>query len=373
MTTHQTSQTLLRGAAQLLAGIPYLLDYRPERSLVLVGSVVERARLAREARPRLPVSVLLRVDLPAAGEADSLAAQLAAPVGRVVRDRGQGLVDPLLLVHLFLLDATDDEATALLAACREHLAPAGAELHSVLLVRDGLFRSLLPQECPPDCDTDEHRLPTGWQPVPDPADVPGVADLVLEGRNPSRRREDVVARVRARDERSAGLTTVALGVLDLDPSRLDRVEAVGVLGRWVCGGGQLPDPRERAAIARTTEDRWVRDLLLGRWLPDVFPLAGLQLTPEDRRLLGALPPLPTETGDCVERLLDLARAVPAPLTPALLTLVGCLAWRHGEGTVANEAIDLALEVDPDYRMAQLLQRVLVHGISPWAMRTAAAA
>ena len=64
---------VVRGAAQLLAGVPYLLDYKPERSLVLVGSVADRRRMGLEARPVLTVSMILRVDLPPAGEAGDLA------------------------------------------------------------------------------------------------------------------------------------------------------------------------------------------------------------------------------------------------------------------------------------------------------------
>lgn len=372
MTTHQSPSSVLRGATQLLAGVPYLLDYRPERSLVLIGSVVDRGRLGREAKLRLPVSMLLRVDLPAPHVVDALVAQLVPPIARTARDRGDDCLDPVMLVHLFLYDADDELGTALLEACQEQLPSADAELHSVLVVRDGRYRSILPHDCPPGCEATDHQLPTDWQPEPDPSSVPAVADFVLEGRNPSRSRADVVALVRRRDERMAGLTAVALGVLDLDRSRLEEVEAAAALGRWVVGGTE-PSHRERAAIVRTLEDRWVRDLVLARWLPDLFPLTGLELDAFDRALMEALPALPEPAGEAISRTLHLASVVPVPFTAPLLTLSGCLAWRHGEGTIANEAVDLALEVDPDYRMAQLLQHALLHGFSPWTLRRAAAA
>lgn len=373
MTTHQTPSSVLRGATQLLAGVPYLLDYRPERSLVLIGSVVDRTRLGREAKLRLPVSVLLRVDLPEPHLVDALVAQLVPPLARAARDRGDDdCADPVMLVHLFLYDADDELCTALLQACQEQLPAADAELYSVLVVRDGRYRSILAHDCPPGCEATDHQLPTDWQPEPDPSSVPAVADFVLEGRNPARSRADVVALVRRRDERMADLTGVALGVLDLDLCRLDEVEAAAALGRWVVAGKE-PSHRERAAIVRTLEDRWVRDLVLGRWLPDLFPLTDLELDPFDRQLMAALPPLPEPGGEAVSRMLHLASVVPLPLTAPVLTLTGCLAWRHGEGTIANEAVDLALEVDPDYRMAQLLQQALVHGFSPWALKRAAAA
>lgn len=378
MTTHQTP-TVLRGAAQLLAGVPYLLDYRPERSLVLVGSVLDRARPTRDGKATLPVTMLLRVDLPAAEEAGTLLEQLVAPVARMVRERGSGCLDPLALLHLFLYDADDDLARTLVAECLARMPRAGAEVHRALLVRDGRYRSLLvddadgPATAATATAADAVDGAPVWLPLPDPSDVPGLADFVLEGRNPGRSRADVAARVRHREEHAAAATGIAAALLDLTPSRLDPVAAMGGLGRWAVHGTPEPSAKERAAIGLTLESRWVRDLVLARWLPDIFPPAGLELEPADRLLLQALPSLPKDVPAVVTRLLHLAARTPVERTPALLTIASCLAWRHGEGTVANEAVDLALEVDPEYRMAQLMQHALSHGISPWAMRQAAAA
>lgn len=359
MTTHQSSSSVLRGAAQLLAGVPYLLDYRPERSLVLVGSIVDRARLGREDRLQLPVTMMLRVDLPAPEDAAALVGQLAAPVGRAVRDRGAGLLDPLLLVHLFLYDADDDLAEMLALTAQERLRPEGAELHAALLTRDGAYRSLLEKTA-------------AWTPLPDPSGVPAVADLVLQGRNPARSRADVAAAVRTRDERAAARTGLSIAVQDLDELGPDPFPALETLGRIV--RGELdPTPRDRAVVAMTLADRWVRDLVLGQWLPDVFTLEGLELDADDRSVMRSLGALPDEIPDALRRLLQLAGAVPVDWSAPLLTLVGCLAWRHGEGTVANEAVDLALEADPDYRMAQLMLHALSHGVPPWALRRRAEA
>lgn len=370
MTTPQTPSTVLRGSAQLLAGVPYLLNYRPERSLVIMGMMTDRA--ARERRTiRAPMSMLLRVDLPPLDLVPELVAQLAGPVARLVRDRGSGLVDPLAVLHLFIYDADDELAQAVVGACQTRFESVGADVNDALLVRDGRYRSLVPVECPPGCDVEGHDRPLDWVPEPEAAAVPGVADLVLEGRNPAQRRSDVVARVRRRDERAAGITRVALGVLDLDPARPDRVAALRALGHAV-SMGEAVAPRDRAAIVRTLEDRWVRDLVLARWLPEMFPLAGIELTAEDRALMEALPALPDHVLEtAVGRLLELSAAVPVPSTAPLLTLAGCLAWSHGEGTVANEVVAMALEADPAYRMAQLVSDALEHGMSPRTMRRAA--
>ncbi|MFC6421870.1 DUF4192 domain-containing protein [Ornithinimicrobium tianjinense] len=383
MTTHHSSPSVLRGAAQLLAGVPYLLNYRPERSLVLVGSLVDRARLGRQDKLQLPVTMMLRVDLPAAEDVAALVDQLASPVRLAVRERGAGLLDPLLLLHLFLYDADDDLAQALVPAAQERLRAEGAEVHAALLTRDGAYRSLMPEGPPrdeaagaavdasPEGDP-EHRVPAVWTPLPDPSGVPAVADLVLQGRNPARSRADVAATVRTRDERAAARTGLSIAVQDLDDLGPDPLPALETLGRIV-RGEVAPTPHDRAVVAMSLADRWVRDLVLGHWLPDVFTLQGLELDAYDRRLMRSLGALPDDPSDGLHRLFRLSGAVPVDWSAPLLTLAGCLAWRHGEGTVANEAVDLALEADPDYRMAQLMRHALSHGVPPWAVRRRAEA
>ena len=56
----------------------------------------------------------------------------------------------------------------------------------------------------------------------------------------------------------------------------------------------------------------------------------------------------------VERLAMVCRAAPPELSPGPFTLLAHVVWWQGDGALARTALDRALEVDPDYRLATLL-------------------
>jgi hypothetical protein len=60
----------------------------------------------------------------------------------------------------------------------------------------------------------------------------------------------------------------------------------------------------------------------------------------------------------VERLAMVCRAAPPELSPGPLTLLAHVVWWLGDGALARTALDRALEVDPDYRLATLLARMV---------------
>ncbi|MET0956007.1 MAG: DUF4192 family protein [Cryobacterium sp.] len=68
------------------------------------------------------------------------------------------------------------------------------------------------------------------------------------------------------------------------------------------------------------------------------------------------------------RLLKLLVAMaPRPARPAPLCMLAWLSWTLGQGSVAGIYIDTALDIDPDYGMALLLQQLLSSGHLPeWA-------
>jgi hypothetical protein len=61
---------------------------------------------------------------------------------------------------------------------------------------------------------------------------------------------------------------------------------------------------------------------------------------------------------------DLVRRVPAALRVAPACLLAAAALAHGDGILANGAVDLAMAEDPAYSMAGLLRQVLIAGVSP---------
>jgi hypothetical protein len=175
--------------------------------------------------------------------------------------------------------------------------------------------------------------------------------------------------VRRRDETAAAATGLALTLLRLAPETFDPVDALRRLGTWVVHGESEPAARDRARIAVALADRTVRDAVMARWLPRLFTVEEVVAGDLAREVRGALPPWPGgHSTAALDRMLGLAACVPVPDAVPLLTVAGALAWGSGEGTVANEAIDLALETDPGYRMAGLLREALDRGLPPWSAR-----
>ncbi|WP_131104156.1 DUF4192 domain-containing protein [Ornithinimicrobium sufpigmenti] len=348
---------LVRGITHLLAVVPHLIGYLPGRSLVVVATRIESTRSGVH---RGGVVFAARVDLPPPAHVQQLTQVLGEPLRRLAGEGGQ------LMLHVFGYDlptGPDGEVDAgyvqaLLQALETTALWAGTELHDVDLVREAgrQHRRLL---------VATRRTHEQWQPVPDAADVPAAAEFVLQGRAPLASREEVAAAVRRRDEEAAARTDLALTLLAADRAKLDPDAALRALGAWVVHGAPSPTARERAWIIAELHDRQVRDALLGRWLPQMFEVQDILGSREAALFCRRVPPWPREAPDAaLDRLLELAAKVPFELGAPVLTVAAFLAWGRGQGTVANEACDLALEVDPDYRMAVLLRECLEHGVKP---------
>jgi len=65
--------------------------------------------------------------------------------------------------------------------------------------------------------------------------------------------------------------------------------------------------------------------------------------------------------------IDVLRRVEPPFVAAPACLVGYVAWREGDGSLARVAVDRALRADAGHRTAGLLDRVLSAGIAPSAL------
>lgn len=66
------------------------------------------------------------------------------------------------------------------------------------------------------------------------------------------------------------------------------------------------------------------------------------------------------------RLIALARLTPDSHAAPPLTVLASFAWWRGDGSLARLALDGALTADPGYRLAALLDLMVVHGIRPVA-------
>ena len=326
---------------ELAAGLPHLLGYRPQESVVLVALGGESGRR---------VGLTQRADLPPAEHDAELAAVLARnlatddPRGRAgVRglrgarragaaaaggvDAGGGCATDLphrSLVHRLVLA----------------LDAVGLPLEHALLVRGGRWWDF---DCPGAC-----CAPGGGTALPT-----GVGELEVAAVAAG----TVVA---ARPRRPGGAAGAA-----------GRVGARGDGGRWslrVGGGGARrpvggppadPVRRSRAAArAATRSARGTRRSPASLWSlrqPEV----------RDRALLLSL----GDDAAAAEALwTECTRRAPSPLDAFPAALVAVCAWLRGDGAMANIALDRALDSEPGNPLAGLLQLALDACLAPRQLR-----
>ena len=358
---------MVSGISQVTTFVPHLLGYQPDHSLVLL--TVRPEGLPGAGVVSGTLGFTLRVDLPEIEHLDELPDALSQPVRHGVgRDQGRG---GTTIVHAIAYDVPEDTpgqasptyVEALTGALEELCEQVGVMLHDLVLVRQTTGAGPAREH--------KHLLRAGedldlpWMPLPAAADVPAVADMVLRGRCPLGSRAEVVDAVRQRDEAACAATSLALDVVALSPARLDQDLALSRLGSWVVDGTPEPSARERAWIVVLLHDKSIRDGVLARWIPAMFDLDDVLPPVEAASVRRHVPAWPDNDSLApIGRLLSLAGQVPLDLTAPLLTLAGFTAWAHGEGTLAVEASRHALDVDPDYRMAQLLEHALLTGMRP---------
>ena len=206
-----------------------------------------------------------------------------------------------------------------------------------------------------------------WRDLPDDADVPVVADFVLQGRSPLDDRHALAALfdpVRPLVAAAAGHLLQSRGDGEEVPCDADR--AMALLGQTLRGeGDELPDLSAETVVdlALLLHDVLVRDAVLARIAPQIMRLDEL---PADCAALvrRTLPTLESVDGHACRRVARLASVVPPPIAAPLLSVCGYLAWCAGEGTIANLAVERALQHDPDYSLARLVDGALQHAVPP---------
>ena len=381
MTSHPDSRDRtirLRGPADIVTTLPYHLGYQPDDSLLIIG-------LQGASGTRL--GFVARVDLPPWG---------ADPWPTVEQ------VGPLILaqhperVLLVAYETLEDRAEPLSRAVRDALTSLGVAVAERITVRDGLYYG-------PDCT--DGCCPGSGTAVPRAEDVPAVADYVLLGRVPLGGRDDVVRLVTPTGADDVLADLAALGELfrgrSSPPSgrrHLRVVDTEGLQRRalraWaslMTGPGDHRPGEEPAQLVADGADAWspasnapegpgpscalgvllaaslcdvdLRDLVITWICPGSLPLD--RLDPDLVTLAEqALPPSPPDDDLVGPRLAALCRATPPAASAGPLTVTANVAWWHGDGALARSALDLALAQDPDYRLAQLLTRMLDLAIPP---------
>lgn len=308
---------------ELIAGIPGLLGFVPADSLVLATF---------SARDGFRLGPTIRVDLPGIRERLPLVQQLrgallqneVAAVTAVVV--GGGSADPPDLPHRGL---------ALLLA--GELADLGIRLvHSAWVPRverDATWRCYEDEEC------------TGQ--VHDPATSVLAAMQAVDGMVTYASREDMVGVLAPDDEdrvahRAQLLADHTANATD-DPS--DRHDELLAAVDAAAGRDSLPelDDEQIVRLAVALTDPRVRDSCLTLSITD--------------RALGA------------ERLWTvLTRAVPPPERAEPACLLALCAYLRGSAVLAGMALEVAMDADPDHRMAPLLREALDLGTPPDVLR-----
>ena len=366
-----TTTIRLRGPADIITVLPYHLGYRPAESLVVVCLMRNR------------IGVVGRIDLPPPDVDPDLVAVELLPIVR--RERPDAVV-------LVGFESTHGQAEPASVAMRDAIESAGIRVVERLVVRDGRWWSL-------DCDRD--CCPAEGEPVQTDDEVPAVSDYIVRGRRPAGSRADLAARLAHRPEPEQDRRCAAF-INDLATARRSRSALQRRRRRMLQDWARILDltpsgPDDVAAPPPRDDEAWawavvslldvaVRDLLIAWLCPgtldlEVFPaslrrLAESVLPPRssgtardarDARDARAAPVAEDAVEDTVEdavgeglvdRLAMVCRAAPPELSPGPLTVLAHVVWWQGDGALARTALDQALAVDPDYRLAALLERMV---------------
>lgn len=376
-----TADITLRSPGEVVAILPYQLGYHPRDSVVVISLRGKQ------------VGLVARADLPPERFVGKVVSSLMGPL---VRD---GATSVIVMGY----EDTPDASQLLLLALVEQLEQARIDVTDVAVVRDGRRYSPICSEpcCPPEGVA-----------LPDPADVPGVAEYVALGRSPLRSRADVEGLVAPEPWRCLGVARAVASRARMPRGRRRSVAAWSAL---LDRGEKGRRPLDRLAVADVAlglaDIPW-RDGLIAWLVPEVLPAESI-----DRSVLALLSSaLPTwggmgpaaqqpgarqardagsaasegaspvddssalggastgraerdalslERDDLLQRLLALCRSVPDDCpdeAAAVCTVAAHVAWVGGDGAIARAAVDRAVRLAPDYRLAQLLEQLIEAGL-----------
>lgn len=324
MTTYRPDYRINRPGA-LIAAIPAVLGFVPERSLVLIA--LEHDQMGAVMRVELDDAM--------AGEIDHLieiaaASGAEAAIAVIVDDKGAPCPtcndDYRQLCQGLAAALTDHDMTLYAAHVVDRIAA------------DGTWR------CVDGCGD--------AGPVEDPSASPLAAAAVLDGRRLYGRRADLQAVIALADPAHAESLVEVIRRCATDrelrwraaPDACGRhdVEAtIAAIGR-VSAGAQ-PDDVELAALACAITDVAVRDTL--------YALA-----------------VGSEAGQAETLWALLARTLPEPWRVEALVLLAFSAYARGDGPLAGLSLEAALRGDPEHRMAGMLDTALQSGMRPEQIR-----
>ncbi len=317
MTTPPSDFQLNRPGA-LIAALPAVLGFVPERSLVLV--TIDQAELGCVMRVDLSPGLLGSVDHIAEVAA---AARPDAAIAVVVDAEG---ADCRLC---------NDEHRRLCEELRARLAVQDIELLDFHVVdtigRDGRW----------------HCLDGSWGTVDDPSASPLAMAAVLDGRRLYTGRDELLKVIAVTDAAaSEALAEVIRDASDVDVDAASAVEVVLSSAARAAAGEELPE----GALVR---------------------LACALMVPQVRDVLYALA-VGDKGADAEALWAELSRVLPPPWRIEALVLLAFSAYARGDGPLAGVSLEAALRCDGTHRMAGMLDEALQSGMRPEQIRELAA-
>lgn len=323
--TPKNPDFVLNRPAALIAAVPAVLGFAPQKSLVLVG--VDRGQMG--AVMRVDLTDCLGgdldhlVDVASASHADAVIAVIVDAEGaacRLCNDSYRELSEDLG-------ELLADNGVVLLDTHVVDRIAAGGRWHCV----DG-------------CGAGGR--------IDDPSSSPLSVAAVLDGRRLYGSRaelQEVIAVDLERDPAAIARTVAELAAAeqaapaeDPDVARGRTVRRIIAAMDRLAAGANLTDA-DLAALAYALTDLIVRDIVYGLAVGEAAARA---------EALWVL----------------LARGLPGPWRAEVLTLLAYSAYVRGDGPLAGVALEQALRVDPTHRMAGLLDDALQSGLRPERIR-----
>jgi Domain of unknown function (DUF4192) len=318
MTTSQSPDFHLNRPGVLIAALPAVLGFVPEKSLVLV--TVDRGEMGCVMRVDLSDEVAGTVehiaDVAAAAKPDSAIAVVVDEEGASCR-------------------MCNDEYRQLAATLSTTLAGRGIELLAAHIVdrvaAGGRWH------CADGCGN------AGT--VEDPSASPLAVAAVLDGRRLYARRAELQEVITVADPARADALARQIPRIEIDrpdaEARSD-VEAAIAAAASVANGERLSDDTV-ARLACALSDPLVRDTL--------YALA-----------------VGENAGQAEMLWAELSRALPEPWRAEALVLLAFSAYARGDGPLAGVSLDAALRCDTTHRMAGMLDTALQSGLRPEQIR-----
>ena len=343
-----TTAITLKSPHELLAIVPFVLGFRPTNSIVVLCLTKNRLGLSQ------------RLDLPHPKHARQVV--LALMPSLVVEDP-----DSVVLIGY---EKHAGDSLLALESLTAALRSRQVEIHDRLVVRNCRWRSL-------DCHNRDCCPPEG-SPVPEPEDVAGiVVEFVGQGISPHPDRKALAQQLEAgRDAESVAKVLRSRQKAMAKAVGNQGVPRAELFAPWprilLHSNASAIAPEDAAMAAMSLQDIEIRDGLVAWLSPGTLNIN--ELGPEVQELFSGLEPAwgqehsdPASIASqnaAQDALIHLCAMLPDHFAAPALSVLASFTWWCGDGALTRVALARALCCDPDYRLAQLLMKMVDLAIRP---------